>query len=249
MATLTEERPVSTRSAPAEVVVRVDHKRSRRPSLLSLLALAIVGVLIFIGVGFANGWLGLNNLFSSRTVDRSAPVILHRLNNLSSYQAASGEFSVVVDEEHDVSILPQFLAGSRVIYSGYGTVGASVDLGTLDSAHVTRRADGSLLVTLPHATLTGAKLDPKLSHVMNRDRGLFDRIGSMFVDSPTSERALQNAAVTKIDKAAKKTNLVARAEKNTATMVERLATAAGVTQVEVRFSDAPSRPSTATPAA
>ena len=249
MATLTEERPVSTSTTPAEVVVRVDHKRSRRPSLLSLLALAIVGVLVFIGVGFANGWLGLNNLFSSRTVDRSAPVILHRLNNLSSYQAASGDFSVVVDEEHDVSILPQFLIGSRVIYSGYGTVGASVDLGSLDSAHVTRNGDGTLLVTLPHAKLTGAQLDPKLSHVMNRDRGLLDRIGGMFTDNPTSERALQNAAVKKIDKAAKKTNLVIRAEKNTETMVKRLAAAAGVTEVQVRFSDAPTTSATAAPAA
>ena len=48
-------------------------------------------------------------------------MILHKLRNLSSYNAASGTFSVTVDVEKDVSILPQFIAGSRVIYSGYGT--------------------------------------------------------------------------------------------------------------------------------
>ena len=39
MATLTEQRSTSSRP---EVVVRVDQKRSRRPSLLSLLALILL---------------------------------------------------------------------------------------------------------------------------------------------------------------------------------------------------------------
>jgi hypothetical protein len=178
----------------------------------------------------------------------SAPVILHKLRNLSDYNAASATFSVTVDEEHDVSILPQFLAGSRVIYSGYGTVDASVDLGALDAQHVAQSADGGIIVTLPHAKLGTADLDPKQSHVMNRDRGLLDRIGGAFVDSPTSERALQRAAVKKMNVAARSSALVARAERNTATMVQRLAAAIGVEQVDVRFSDVPA-PATPTPTA
>ncbi len=190
-------------SKPTEVVVRVDGGRRRRPSLLGLIALAGLAVLVVIGFAFASGLVNFGNVFSSRTVDRSAPVILHRLKNVSSYNAASGTFSVVVDEEHDVSILPQFLAGSRVVYSGYGTVGASVDLGALDAQHVTQRADGTIVVTLPHATLQRAVLDPERSHVMNRDRGLLDRLGGVFVDNPTSERALERVAMTKMDRAAR----------------------------------------------
>jgi hypothetical protein len=214
--------------------VRVDHKRSRRPSLLSLLALAGIGILVFLGVGFANGWLGLNNLFTTRSVDRSAPVILHRLNNLSSYEAASGTFSVVVDTEKD-TFLPSWIAGSRAQYSGYGAVPASVDLGSLDAASVTQGSGGGLIVTLPHATLGGAQLNLKHSHVMNRDRGIADRLGGIFSDSPTSERALENAAIAKMNRAAKKSQLVERAERNTARMVKRLAAALGVENVTVRF--------------
>ena len=234
MATLTEERPSSS-TRPAEVVVRVDHKRNRRPSLLGAIALAGVALLLVIGVSVANGWLNLGNLFSSSTTDRSAPVILHKLKNLSSYDASSGTFSVTVDVEKDVSILPQFLAGERVIYSGYGSVDASVDLGTLDARHVTRAADGTLVITLPHATLNRAVLNPDRSHVMNRDRGLADRIGGIFVDNPTSERSLQQAAVVKIGKAAKQTDLLARAERNTEAMIKRLGAAAGAEQIDVRF--------------
>ena len=100
-------------------------------------------MLVVLGLGLASGRFNLGNIFSTRTTDRSAPVILHKLRNLSSYNAASATFSVTVDDENDVSILPQFLAGSRVIYSGYGTVDASVDLGALDAQHVTRSADGA----------------------------------------------------------------------------------------------------------
>ncbi len=235
MATLTEHRPSATATKPAEVVVRVDGGRRRRPSLLGLLALAGIGLLVFLGIGLANGWLGLNNLFTTRTTDRSAPVVLHRLNDLSSYRAASATLSVTVDVEKDVSILPSFLAGSRVIYSGYGTVDASVGLAELDAAHVTHRPDGTLLVTLPHARLAHAQLDPKHSHVMNRDRGLLDRIGGAFVDNPTSEQPLERAAVVKMDRAARKTNLVARAERNTTALIRRLGAAVGVDHVHVRY--------------
>jgi hypothetical protein len=70
---------------------------------------------------------------------------------------------------------------------------------------------------------------------MNRDRGLFDRIGSAFVDSPTSEAPLQRAAISKIEAAARGSNLLAKAERNTARMVERIAKVAGAQDVQVRF--------------
>jgi hypothetical protein len=163
-------------------------------------------------------------------------VILHELRDVSTYDAASGTFSVTVDREKDVRFLPQFFAGERVIYSAYGTVDASVDLGKLDATTVRHQADGTLVVTLPHARLQGAQLDAKRSHVMNRDRGLVNRVGGMFSDNPTSERSLERAAVKKIDNAAAKTKLVQRAERNTEALIQRIAKAAGVTdRIDVRF--------------
>ena len=125
MVPVTSERSTASAGQPTEVVVRVDGGRRRRPSLLGLLALAGVALLVFMGVGFANGWLGLDHVFSTRTTDRSAPVILHKLNNISSYRAASATLSVTVDEEKDVSILPQFLAGPLRRPAGFDGVGVA----------------------------------------------------------------------------------------------------------------------------
>jgi hypothetical protein len=238
MGTLIEDRQTveaPPRPAPAEVVVRVDGPRRRRSWPLGLIAVAVVTVVLLAGLGVWRGWFGLDRLFTSTTIDRSAPVVLHEVRDLSDYRAAAADFTVTVDVEKDVSILPQFLAGSRVQYSGFGTVDAGVDLGALDAAAVVERPDGTVVITLPHARLGRAVLDPAHSHVMNRDRGLLDRLGGVFVDSPTSERALERAAITKMTRAARQSNLVARAERNTAAMVERVATAAGVERVRVRF--------------
>jgi hypothetical protein len=241
MGTLIEERPTTvvepparSRPAPAEVVVKVDGGRRRGPWWAGLLAVAVVAILLIGALGFWRGWFGLDRLFTSTTVDRSAPAILHQLRDTSTYQGASGDFSVVVDVEKDVSILPGFLAGSRVQYSGVGSVDATVDFGKLDASAVTQNADGGIVITLPHARMEPAELDPR-SHVMNRDRGLFDRIGSAFVDSPTTEAPLQKAAIRKIEQAAQGSNLLAKAERNTATMVQRIAKAVGAEDVQVRF--------------
>jgi hypothetical protein len=233
MPILTEERPAPAR--PQEVVVRVDAAKRRRFSVTGMLALAGIVLLLALVIGLARGWLDLGNLFATRTVDRSAPVILHELRDVSSYDAASGTFSVTVDTEQDVEFVPSWIAGERVIYSGYGTVDASVDLAELDADAVTDTG-GAIVIRVPHARLGGAHLDPTRSHVMNRDRGLLDRLGGIFVDNPTSERALERAAVRKIDEAAAKTKLVERAERNTEALIQRVAKAAGVTdRIEVRF--------------
>lgn len=240
MSLMLEERPTppAERAATQEVVVRVDQGRRRRFGLAGK-ALAVVLIVSVLAVGFvlARGWSGLSGLFGSRTIDRSAPVLVQRLRDQSTFTGADGTFSATVDLEHKVSVLPTFVAGSRAIYSGVGTADATVDLHGLDGA-LPRAADGSLVVRLPHARIGEVRLDARRSHVMNRDRGLLDRVGGVFVDSPTSEKELQQVAEQRIARAAARSNLRARAERNTATMIRDLARSLGAGPVDVRFGTA-----------
>jgi hypothetical protein len=244
MSLMLEERPapapVAAPGAP-EVVVRVDHGRAPRRLRTSVLgwlaALVLAGVLALGAIVAVRGWSFFGDLFAPRTIDRSAPVLVQRLRNQTRYTAATGTFNAVVDIEHQTGFIPTFVAGSRSIYSGVGDVDATVDFRAL-SRHVERAADGTVVLRLPHARIGAVHLDSRHSHVMSRERGVIDRVEGVFVDSPTSDREVQRIAERRIGRAAVKSDLRSRAERNTATMIQHLATALGAGKVDVRFGPA-----------
>jgi Protein of unknown function (DUF4230) len=209
-------------------------KKNRRqfPSVIvaGLVAVGLVVTAMVVGVQL------LGNPFTTKEVDRSLPPVVVELKDLAEYHAAQGQFAVTIDQEHDVQWMPAALAGERVQYAALGTVDAVVDFTALPAGAVQVVDEGNgVVVTLPSAVLMDPVLDTEQSHVMNRDRGLLNRIGGVFSDNPTSEHDLEQAAQAKIGAAAAATDLQARAEQNTESMVEAMFHAAGFERVEVRF--------------
>jgi hypothetical protein len=232
--------PAPTEPRHQEVVVRVDQGRPRRTRggiLGWLVALGLAALLVVGGVAAVRGWSAFGGVFAPRTIDRSAPVLVQRLRDASQYTGATGTFSATVDVEHTTGIVPSFIAGSRSVYTGVGTVDATVDLHALEQ-DVHRDAQGTLVIRLPHARFGAVQLDAHKSHVMSRDRGLVDRIEGVFVDSPTSEREVQQLSQRRIAEAAVASGLRTRAERNTARMVEGLASSLGAGAVRVEFGTA-----------
>jgi len=178
----------------------------------------------------------LGNPFATKTVDRSLPPLLVELRDLADYHAAQGQFEVTVDREDDVALLPSVIAGERVQYAALGSVDAVVDFSGLTEAGISMAADGGAVsITLPQPVLGEPVLDLQNSHVMNRDRGVLNRIGGLFSDSPTSEHALQAAAVEKIAVAAEASGLRDRARESTRTMLTAMLGALGFDDVTVTF--------------
>lgn len=202
---------------------------------------ALTGALVAVGLVVAAVVVGINllgNPFSTQEVDRSLPPVVVDLKDLAEYHAAQGQFEVVVDHEDDVKWVPAAIAGERVQYSALGTVDAIVDFTRLPDGAVAVSPDGKdVVVTLPHAVLLDPVLDTEHSHVMNRDRGLLNRIGGMFGDSPTSEHDLELAAEEKIAAAAAATDLRDRAEQNATDMLVTLFEGAGFEHVSVQFEE------------
>ncbi len=90
----------------------------------------------------------------------------------------------------------------------------------------------------PHAEIFGARVDPTRSYVYDRDRGLIDRVASIFQDNPTSEQELYVLAEEKLmDAAEESPSIVARAERNTRLMLVGLLKALGFTSVSIEFVD------------
>lgn len=197
-------------------------------------------VVIVAAVLVGPGLFDIGSPFSTEEVDRTPPVVLTELSDLAEFRAAKAEFEVILDEEVDVKWVPDFVAGDRVQYVAVGSVDAFVDFSELsEESIVFDSVSGKAVVFLPAPTLAQPVIDFENSGVMNRDRGVLDRIGGMFVDSPTGEQDLIVAAGDKMLEAVPATDLLARAEANTEKMLETLLVGVGVEQVDVIF-EAPS---------
>ena len=198
---------------------------------------AVVLVLVVFFAGIRLSVLpGLKDLFGTQTHDRSGPALLQSIQDMSRYDAASGNFQVVVDLEKDTKYLPDAIRGSRTLYIGAGTVDAYVDLGKVGKDDVTVNDDRtSATLRLPHAALGKPALDPDRSYAVSKQRGLLDRLGDLFSDNPNSEQAVQKLAVRHIGEAAKDSGLTKRAETNTTDMLDGLLRSLGFKEVHVSY--------------
>ncbi|MFE1248080.1 DUF4230 domain-containing protein [Streptomyces sp. NPDC058741] len=200
-------------------------------------ALVVVLVVFFAGIRLSV-IPGVKDLFGTETHDRSGPALLKSIQDISRYDAASGNFQVVVDLEKDAKFLPDAIRGTRTLYVGAGTVDAYVDLGRVGENDVRVNEDRtSATLRLPHAKLGRPALDPDRSYAVSKQRGLFDRLGDLFSDNPNGEQAVQKLAVRHIGDAAKESELTARAESNTTGMLQGLLRSLGFKEVLVTYGD------------
>ena len=200
--------------------------------------LAVFVIVLGLVSGFFGlpSWLSLKNPFIERRVERAHPAILDELISVSEYTAAAGTFSVLVDVERDVRFMPAVLAGERAKMLAVGSVEAVVDLTGIYECDIkigaTRR---DVTVTLPQPGLSDVMIDHSATEVIDRDRGVLDRIGGMFTDSPTTDRDLLIAAERQLADAASTSQLLTMGEDNTRTMLDELLGDLGYDDVTVVF--------------
>jgi hypothetical protein len=212
----------------------------RRRFPTSLVALGVVVLTGFLFIGWVKDLVpGLGNPFGSETVDRSRPAVLKSIENLRDFRAASGHFEVIVDVEKDARFVPAKIKGERVLFVAVGSVDAGVDFSGLEDDAVEVSDDRrTVSLELPPATYREPQLDLDRSYVYDRDRGVLDRLQSLFGDDSSLDRELYPLAEEKLESAARDgSGLLARAERNTRLMLEGLLRSLGFTQVEVRFSE------------
>src|SRR5215208_18418 len=207
--------------------------RSGPRALLILAALAILAVVAAVLV------TGPLNPFGTDTKDRSQPVLIKSLENLSDYHAATANMQVVVDVEEDARLLPSFIKGERTLFVAAGTVDAAVDFRGLakdpDAVKVSsdRRA---VTLTLPAPKLLEPRLDPDRTRVYDRDRGVLDRVQDALSDRPGDEQPLYQLADDKLAAAAgADPKLLQTAERNTRSMLEGLLRGVGFEKVTIDF--------------
>jgi Protein of unknown function (DUF4230) len=180
----------------------------------------------------------MDSPFSTVTKDHSPPPVLLELRDLSDFHAAQAQFEVTLDLEKDVKYVPSAIAGERVQFLGIGTVDAVVDFNEIGSGAIRLGDDAkSVVVTLPTPYAMQPVLDHDQSHVMNRDRGLLNRLGGIFNDNPTSEAALYDAAISKMADSAAQTDLIQRAQEHTTFVLTGMLKSMGFEKIDIVFQD------------
>jgi len=176
----------------------------------------------------------VSNPFEESEIDRSQPVLLQSIQDLSRYEAAAGNFQVVIDLEKDVRFLPSWVRGERTLFVAAGTVNAYVDFSAIDDGTI-QISEEAAQITLPTPALDRTNLDSERSYVFAQERGLLNRIESLFSDNPGEQRELYVLAEQKIQAVAQESGIIARAEQNTRSMLVGMLRPLGYTSVTVTF--------------
>ncbi len=202
-----------------------------------LRSLGLLAVVVVVAAVALPSLIPSLNPFGSEDVDRSPPTVLRSLERLNEYRAATANLQQIVDVEED-TILPGFLAGERTLIQASGTVDAAVDFRGLQAGRDLQVSEDrrSVTVTLPAPRLTAPRLNLAETRVVDRDRGLGNRIADVFGDDADEERELLALAERRLAEAAAADPALLRAgERNTREMLTGLLRGLGFERVTVRF--------------
>ncbi|MFD0518749.1 DUF4230 domain-containing protein [Paractinoplanes durhamensis] len=181
-----------------------------------------------------------DNPFESKTTDRSQPVLLQSMRDLSRYVAADGTFQVIVDLQENKDNIPDFLVNRRILFVGSGTVEEYVDFAKLPtSALEVDNEKKTLTIQLPAPEQGNAALDMQKSYVVEEQRGALTAIGDAFKSDTDKQQRVYAMAQQKITEAAHDSGLDQRAKDNTQRMLQSLFTRLGYTEVTVTFVNTP----------
>jgi len=203
---------------------------------------AVTVSLVVLGAVGAGAYVAFTELrprqpFTERAVDRTGPALLKSLTDLAELHAATGQYQVLVDVEHDTRYVPSVVKGTRTVYAATGSVDALVDLSDLGAESVSLSADGrSATVTVPSIRMSDPALDLRQSRVVARQRGVLDRLGGAVGDAANPDHDLLVLAEGKVGAAAHAdAELRSRAEANVRGTVAALVQALGIPEVTVVF--------------
>jgi hypothetical protein len=197
--------------------------------------LAVLVVAAF-GLRAAGVWPHLSNPFASKTSDRSQPALLLSMQDLSRFDAAGGNFQVIVDLQKEHALIPDLIFNQRTLFLAAGTVDAYVDFGRIGQGDVTDSADHrTATIRLPAPQLDKPNLDHSRSQVIAVQEGIVNRIGDLFNNNPNKENELYRLGEQKIAQAAQDSGLAQRAADNTRRMLQDLLRSLGYTAVTITF--------------
>ncbi len=197
--------------------------------VLSLL-LGAVGVVVFVRQATTGIPARLSNLITGRSAsfDVSVPAVVQRVQRMNRLETVVYSLDTVVEGAHSNPVLPDLLAGDRLLLVVHGQSVAGIDLSKLrpEDVHIDSSAR-SIRITLPSSQLFATNLDNQHTRVYARSTGLLVPVDQ---NLETETRA---KAEDQLQKAALEDGILDVARKNARATVATLLYTLGFQQVDV----------------
>ena len=208
--------------------------QKRQTSWVLLLVLGIaLGVLLSVAfahlasAGQAGLWNRVAELLTGRTtIDTSSASVIEKVRQLSRLETVEYSIDKIVEGERENLLLPNLLAGDKLLLIAHAEVIAGVDLSGLNAADL-RVSGSSVRIVLPKPQIFSARLDSAHTRVYARDTGLL--VGA----DPDLETKVRQAAEQQIEQAAIADGILEKARVNARANVTSLLYALGFRTVDV----------------
>lgn len=200
-----------------------------------LVAVAFLAMAIFAltrsGANSANGsflgrvWSALRG--GGTRVDISQPAVVQKIQKLQRLETIVYTVDKVVSGSKENPILPDFLAGDRLLMLVHGEVVAGVDFAALGSGDLTVQGHQAV-IHLPEAQIFSTRLDSSKTRVYSRQTGL------LVPTDPDLETQVRQEAERQIHDAALGDGILHTAQQNARSTLTSFLQGFGFTQVEFR---------------
>ena len=209
--------------------------RPRAPVVLAL------GVGLFLGVISVGsiGWLMLSrnsgrallshmwSVVTGRTltIDVSQPTVVDRIQRLQRLETVIYTMDKIVTGAKENPLLPNFLAGDRLLMLVHGEVVAGIDFSNLKPGDVT--VDGKQIrLHLPPPQIFSTRIDSAKTRVYSRQTGL------LVPTDPDLETQVRQEAERQLQEAAMADGILRNAQQNAASTIKSLLQGLGFTNIE-----------------
>jgi len=155
------------------------------------------------------------------------PTVVRQIRALERLETASYTMDKIISGERENPVLPNFLAGDRLLLVAHGEVVAGVDLSKLHPGDVDVHGR-TVSVHLPPAEIFTTTLDNGKTRVYSRDTGLFTS------PDPNLESDVRAEAERQLQAAAQQDGILKTADTNARQTVKSVLSGLGFEGVEVR---------------
>ena len=211
--------------------------RSSSSGTLLVILLSLVLGAVALGVFLRHATTGIMGRVASAitgrttTFDTSVPAVVQKIQRLSRLETVVYSIDTVVEGSKSSTVLPDLLAGDRILLVVHGQSIAGIDLAQLkpEDVRITDHRDGgqSIHVTLPPSQLFLTTLDNQHTRVYVRSTGL------LVPADPNLETDTRATAEQQLQASALSDGILDTASKNARATITTLLYGLGFKQVDV----------------